>query len=61
MSRTVTVMREARSGLVEFRPRARLLKLIGAELISDDVLAVTELVKNAHDADAWESQTGPSS
>jgi signal transduction histidine kinase len=41
-----------RSGLVVFRPRARLLKLIGAELISDDVLAVTELVKNAHDADA---------
>jgi len=52
MSRTVTVTREPRSGLVEFRPRARLLKLIGAELISDDVLAVTELVKNAHDADA---------
>jgi signal transduction histidine kinase len=40
------------SGYVEFRPRARLLKLIGAELISDDVLAITELVKNAHDADA---------
>ena len=41
-------------GLVAFRPRARLLKLIGAELISDDVLAITELVKNAHDADATE-------
>jgi signal transduction histidine kinase len=41
-----------RSGAVAFRPRARLLKLIGSELISDDVLAVTELVKNAHDADA---------
>jgi len=40
------------AGYVEFRPRARLLKLIGAELISDDVLAITELVKNAHDADA---------
>lgn len=40
------------SGSTAFRPRARLLKLIGAELISDDVLAVTELVKNAHDADA---------
>jgi signal transduction histidine kinase len=40
------------SGFVEFRPRARLLKLIGAELISDDILAITELVKNAHDADA---------
>src|SRR5262249_31375134 len=28
------------------------LKLIGAELISDDVVAVVELVKNAYDADA---------
>jgi signal transduction histidine kinase len=46
------VNQEPRSGLVEFRPRARLLKVIGSELISDDVLAVTELVKNAHDADA---------
>lgn len=40
------------SGLSAFLPRARLLRLIGAELISDDVVAVTELVKNAHDADA---------
>lgn len=40
------------SGSVAFKPRARLLKLIGAELISDDVVAITELVKNAHDADA---------
>src|SRR5262245_2939395 len=39
-------------GEVAFQPRARLLKLIGSELISDEVLAVTELVKNAHDADA---------
>jgi signal transduction histidine kinase len=29
-----------------------LLKLIGEELISDEVVAVSELVKNAHDADA---------
>jgi signal transduction histidine kinase len=29
-----------------------LLKLIGAELISDEVVAVTELVKNGYDADA---------
>jgi signal transduction histidine kinase len=40
------------SGSTAFLPRARLLRLIGAELISDDVVAVTELVKNAHDADA---------
>ena len=41
-----------RSGYAIFRPRARLLKLIGAELISDEIVAITELVKNAHDADA---------
>jgi signal transduction histidine kinase len=41
-----------RSGVIAFKPRARLLKLIGSELISDEVLAITELVKNAHDADA---------
>jgi signal transduction histidine kinase len=29
-----------------------LLKLIGEELISDEVVAISELVKNAHDADA---------
>lgn len=40
------------SGFAPFLPRARLLRLIGSELISDDVVAVTELVKNAHDADA---------
>jgi signal transduction histidine kinase len=45
-------MSEARSGYIAFRPRARLLKLIGEELISDEVVALTELVKNAHDADA---------
>jgi len=43
---------EVQSGYAAFQPRARLLKLIGAELISDDVVAITELVKNAHDADA---------
>lgn len=41
-----------RSGTIAFRPRARLLKLIGEELISDEVVAISELVKNAHDADA---------
>jgi signal transduction histidine kinase len=40
------------SSLVKFEPRARLLKLLGAELIRDDVMAIVELVKNAHDADA---------
>lgn len=44
------------SGTLTFRPRARLLKLIGAELISDEVVALTELVKNAYDADASQVQ-----
>lgn len=42
----------ARGGTIAFTPRARILKLIGEELISDEVVAVSELVKNAHDADA---------
>jgi len=41
-----------KTGKIALRPRARLLKLIGEELISDEVVAVSELVKNAHDADA---------
>ena len=35
-----------------FRPRARLLQLLGDELIGNSRLAVFELVKNAYDADA---------
>ena len=55
----------ARNGSIAFQPRARLLKLIGEELISDEVVAISELVKNAHDADAhrvtisFEGVTGP--
>lgn len=37
-----------------FRPRARLLQLLGDELIASPRLAVFELVKNAYDADASE-------
>lgn len=40
------------TGKQTFRPRARLIRLLGAELISDEVMAITELVKNAYDADA---------
>ena len=36
------------------RPRARLISLLGDELISDEPVAVVELVKNAYDADASE-------
>ena len=39
-------------GISAFRPRARLLKLLGSELIRDEIMAIVELVKNAHDADA---------
>lgn len=39
-------------GIVTFAPRARIIKLLGGELIRDEVMAIMELVKNAHDADA---------
>lgn len=34
------------------RPRARIMRTLGDELISNDITAVIELVKNAYDADA---------
>lgn len=37
---------------LKFRPRARLLQLMGDQLIGSSRLAVFELVKNAYDADA---------
>lgn len=40
------------TGTMRFRPRARLLYLLGHELITDEALAVAELVKNSYDADA---------
>lgn len=49
---TSTSTGKKKSGTAVFRPRARIMKLIGSELIGDEVVAVTELVKNAHDADA---------
>jgi|APSaa5957512535_1039671.scaffolds.fasta_scaffold26971_2 signal transduction histidine kinase len=39
-------------GEVAFNPRARLLKLLGGELIRDDVMALVEIIKNSYDADA---------
>jgi len=35
-----------------FKPRARIIKIIGQELISSDVIALVELIKNSYDADA---------
>ncbi len=37
-------------GSFVFKPRARLIKTIGEELISNDNVAITELVKNCYDA-----------
>jgi len=42
------------SGLGVLRPRARLLRTFGDELISSETVAVIELVKNSYDADATE-------
>ncbi len=39
-------------GTARIRPKARLIRLIGEELISDEPVALVELVKNAYDADA---------
>jgi signal transduction histidine kinase len=43
---------EIQTGNSILRPRARLIKTIGEDLISSDVVAVMELVKNSYDADA---------
>jgi len=40
------------SGQAGIRPRARLLRTIGAELISSELVAAIELIRNCYDADA---------
>ncbi len=40
------------TGVARIRPKARVIHTLGDELISDDTVALTELVKNAYDADA---------
>ncbi|MFW0161466.1 ATP-binding protein [Actinomyces sp. SKVG-SVH-4(1)] len=40
------------SGSGALRPKARLLRTLGSDLISSDKVAVIELVKNSYDADA---------
>jgi signal transduction histidine kinase len=47
----VTSIQKGKSNL---RPRAKLIKTIGEELISNDTIAILELVKNSYDADATE-------
>jgi signal transduction histidine kinase len=39
---------------LQFRPRARLVSILGEHLISDHAVGLIELVKNAYDADATE-------
>lgn len=41
---------------LSFRPRARLVSVLGEHLISDQAVGLIELVKNAYDADATEVQ-----
>ncbi len=45
-------MTNNRGGSAKMRPRARIISLIGEELISDEPVAIVELVKNSYDADA---------
>lgn len=50
-----------RHGSKAFRPRARVLKALGQDLIQNEAIAIAELVKNAYDADAenvWIEFTG---
>jgi HSP90 family molecular chaperone len=52
----------AHRGTQVFRPRARIIRTLGRDLIQNRVVAVQELVKNSYDADATEvtlTFTGP--
>ena len=44
------------SGSIPFQPKARIIKLLGDELITNEIIAIVELVKNSYDADATEVQ-----
>jgi hypothetical protein len=46
------MINDAKIGDFIFKPRARLIKTIGEELISNDNVAVIELVKNSYDSDS---------
>ena len=39
-------------GTETFRPKAKIISVIGSELISDDNVAIIELIKNSYDADS---------
>lgn len=42
----------AKTGSATFRPRARIVQALGRDLISNEVIAMQELIKNSYDADA---------
>ena len=44
------------TGIATLRPRARIIRTLGDELISSEIVAIAELVKNAYDADATRAQ-----
>jgi signal transduction histidine kinase len=48
----MSVENGGKSGRQALRPKARILRTIGDELISNETVAIIELVKNAYDADA---------
>lgn len=41
-----------RRGSATFRPRARIIQTLGRDLITNETIAIQELIKNAYDADA---------
>lgn len=47
-------MSAIKKGVAVFEPRARVIKLLGEELITNEIIAIVELVKNAYDACATE-------
>jgi signal transduction histidine kinase len=48
----MTDMNHAKSGATPFKPRARLVSVLGEQLIRDATVGIIELVKNGYDADA---------
>lgn len=47
-------MEEKKSGKVAFQPYARLISILGDQLISDKWVGIIEIIKNSYDADAEE-------
>src|SRR5258708_29923649 len=52
MKRATSQRTLPQSGSAVFRPRARIIQTLGRDLISNETIAIQELIKNAYDADA---------